>query len=858
MDIKHYFSISLLALAGVVAAQSIDYKSSTTKQGSNYYKVVSKARQQFKEKQQKGGDVNLSLKKQKKQFERWAYFWKDRVAEDGSFPNALDGWYNAGIIGEDGKIVNQPSERTTASVKSWENIGPKKVPEINGYTIFPQLGRVNTFLRYAHENESQDVLFVGAPSGGIWKSTDNGTTWTPKTDNIAGIGITDIKSSSTNIDVPGIIYASTGDYDAQNTNSIGVIKSTDFGENWESTNLSFTLDDKERLSNLIVIDANTVIVGTNSAIKKTTDGGDSWTDVASSIYGLNYGRFTRDNNQNIICTDVWGGVYFSNDLGDRWTEIQVSSDNSNHIATTIDLSDSTFYIQEENGAIKYYRPYEETPTLETLLEEFPGYNSQGGYNQALVVHKDMLISTAVNGYVLAGDKDEFFKGLNGYWGGEDTSGSYVHPDHHAIGALNDDYSFYNCNDGGLSYINFTDTNDTKPTITYKSSGVLVTQVYTVAITPQNEDYFMMGNQDNDGFSKEMHDGKVQWIAVQAGDGTCTAIDYSNPDIRYLGGVHGSLVRVDSGFSGNYEGNQLIGADDESFNFVWPLKLHSTIPSTLFIGADDIYKSTDKGENWDSLGSEAGLISFIETFDKNIVVIGADGVKKTDDEGSTWANVFQPSSSASVNSISLDQNTPTTIYATVNGYIDGEKVFKSTDNGDSWYNISDGLPNIVMKQVKLFQNQNENVLFLGTELGLYMKKNDSDWERYGEGLPNVIVNDLEINYTSEQLVIATFGRGLWQIDISEAAVGLDEDISNEKLSPIVLGNPILDGKVNIKIQDNHSYTYTIYNTVGGNIASGVFKQESNSVDVSSAPNGIYLVRMRNELNQVVTRKIVIKK
>lgn len=841
--------VGVLMSTNVLVAQT-DYKNASTTEGSNYEEVVEQQRQKFEK--QNRERLNLTSKKQRKQFERWAYFWKDRVNADGTFPHVLEGWYNAGIIDENGQLIKQEA-RLANTEQKWVNVGPQKLPEKNGYANYPQMGRLNSFLAYEHDtDENQNVYFVGAPAGGVWKSTDGGNTWSPKLDQLAGIGVTDIRSSSNDMTAPGVLYVSTGDYDGTHINSIGIYKSTDFGETYTPTKLTFALNQKEITSNLVVFDDNTVIVGTKNAVKRTTDGGNTWTDVNTVNFGdPTFGRFVR-HGDNVACADVFGGVYLSVDKGVNWTPIIPVGNNFNKIAIAVDNGTGVFYVQDMAGNLTSYDP---KTTTKTALGKVPNYNAQGGFNQTLVVKEGLIISGSVNALTSSDNGKTWYNSLNGYWENSNSDGNYVHSDHHLMGDWGSPgYDFYSCNDGGLSFIQYQSKTDQKPIIEYMSSGVLVTQIYTVAITPQNPDYFMIGNQDNDGFSKEMHNGKVTWVAASAGDGTATAIDYSNSNIRYLGSQSGGLVRADQGFSGNYQGTQL--TTPKGAGFVWPLKLHSTIPTTLYGGFGDVYESTDKGDNWTNLNSGLGAISVIETFGDNILAIGENGVKGTIDGGDNWTALVQPHNSVVMNAVTFNQKNPAIIYATIPSYMDGEKVYKSTDGGQTWTNISQGLPNIIMKTITLYQNQGDEILFAGTELGVYSKTNQDDWVRLGGvEMPNVIINDIDINYTTNTLVAATYGRGLWQLSLQDPVLG-SEKLENNN-NPIVKTNPITNGQVTVILSQNGIYQYDLYNVVGGIVLQGTLNNQNTIIDVSTIINGIYVLRTVDESGNVHTQKVIIK-
>ncbi|WP_369998413.1 WD40/YVTN/BNR-like repeat-containing protein [Winogradskyella sp.] len=335
--------------SSVAQSQEIEYKRAPVENESNYFEITAQKRAGFQVLKSMG-TLSRSQNKAYKQFERWAYFWKDRINSDGTFPSPLEGWKNVGLL--DNVQAHNPTS-ASQSTQSWTNIGPQTNPVPNGYPNPPQLGRLNAFWRYKDmSNESGSVLIVGAPTGGIWKSTDNGATWSPKFDTFAGIGITDIKGSSTDTSVPGVLYATTGDYDAQEVlNSIGVYKSTDMGETWTATNLSYALSGAQLLGYLVVVDDNTVVVGAADHIKRTTDGGATWTDVLTGDFsGQNFGRMASFGT-NIVCTDALEGIHFSTDSGATWTTLQAATGNSGKHAVTVDET-GVFFVQNQMGQIK--------------------------------------------------------------------------------------------------------------------------------------------------------------------------------------------------------------------------------------------------------------------------------------------------------------------------------------------------------------------------------------------------------------------------------------------------------------------------------------------------------------------------
>ena len=491
----------------------------------------------------------------------------------------------------------------------------------------------------------------------------------------------------------------------------------------------------------------------------------------------------------------------------------------------------------------------------------PTYNAQQGYNQTLVVENNLVISGGMNGFHTTDNADTWYQSLNGYWEDASSAGSYIHSDFHTMGLLDNDpstYKYWTCNDGGLSYIEYADKNTLKPTITYKSDKCIVTQLYSVAITSNSSvGNMLQGNQDNDGFSREMHNGSMQWIAVAAGDGTATAIDYTNPDIRFLGGTEGQLIVTKNGFSNNYQGDVFL--EIPNANFVWPLEINTVDHNKLYAGGDDVYLLDMEGStSLIKLNANTGTVSFISTHNNSVFAIGETAVKRSLDGGKNWTSINQASidPSAKINSIDFSGTKPDYIYATCASYIDGDKVFSSDDGGKTWTNISDNLPNILMKEILINQNDEQDILYLATELGVYFKTDGSNWEKLGgNSLPNVIVNDIDINYTENVLVAATFGRGLWQVDISSHLVNVSELSEIEK--PKIYPNPTIN-TIQIEFPKKVSEKeYYIYNVVGGKIKEGKLTKRNNSINLEGIPNGIYMLKIFDNNNYNYTHKIIKK-
>ena len=202
-----------------------------------------------------------------KQFKRWEYFMEPRVDENGYFdPNNL---YHEWVKYQ----KKQSALAIRGEMANWTHMGPDDTPvDINSPTWRRGSGRINCV---SFHPTNPDVIFAGAPSGGFWKSTDGGASWTTTTDHLPSIGVSDIAVHPAD---PDIIYIATGDGDARDTYSAGILKSTDGGDTWSTVSLPYTVQEEIIIRRLIINPDNplVLIAATSQGILQTTDGGQNW------------------------------------------------------------------------------------------------------------------------------------------------------------------------------------------------------------------------------------------------------------------------------------------------------------------------------------------------------------------------------------------------------------------------------------------------------------------------------------------------------------------------------------------------------------------------------------------------------
>jgi hypothetical protein len=213
-------------------------------------------------------------------------------------------------------------------------------------------------------------------------------------------------------------------------------------------------------------------------------------------------------------------------------------------------------------------------------------------------------------------------------------------------------------------------------------------------------------------------------------------------------------------------------------------MHPTNPSTIYAGYNEVYKSTDRGDNWTTIGPSTiggGIIALtIAPSDPNYIYTASlDRLYMTSNGGTTWSNVTSglPVSSTGITCIAVSDQNPQQVWVTLSGYQAGQKVLYSSDAGSTWTNISGSLPNIPVNCIA-YQNGSNDALYIGTDFGVYYIDNTlPGWIPYGNGLPNVIISELEIFYPGQKIRAATYGRGIWEADLSPVSqLALDAGVS----------------------------------------------------------------------------------
>ncbi len=692
-----------------------------------------------------------------KQFKRWEYFWNTRVNPvTGEFPATTAQLEYKKFVAQNGKYESNAS--------NWVSLGTSSSE--GGYA---GIGRINTI---AFHPSNDQIFWIGAPAGGLWQTTDGGNSWTVYTDSNAVLGVSAIAIPS-DYDVSHTIYIGTGDRDARDNYSLGVLKSTDGGLTWDTTGLVFNPADKYQVDRLLISPlADSVIYASASpGFYKSTDYGETWTKYFSTEF-IDM-ELCPDTQDTIYGSTRGGEIYRSVDGGETWTrvfytssaariELAVSADDNSVVYALASADDNGLYaiLKSVDYGENFTNIYDEKNLL-TWAADGNGSGGQGWYDLALAAdpnNADVVYCGGVNTW--KSDDGGYTWTLSSHWSGNGGVQA-VHADKHFLAFRNNSSIIYECNDGGV--YNSTDGENWN----HLANGLTISQMYGLSTAQTVDNETITGLQDN---GTKLNKNGV-WTDVIGGDGMLCKIDYTDEKIQYGSLYYGRILRTTDEWYQDYTQISSNIPGGENGAWVTPYEIDPIDHNIIYVGYRSLWKSEDMGDNFEELGSFGTLLSDIAicpTNNKYIYVSSDNNVWMTDDGGSNWESITSglPVSAAKITDIAVKYNDPLTVWVTM-GEFDTNAVYKSIDGGQTWSNISTGLPKIPVNCI--VQNHLESSyeqLYIGTDFGVFLKNGDTAWAEFNNNLPKVVVSELDIYYDyatpdNSRLRASTYGRGLWE-------------------------------------------------------------------------------------------------
>ncbi len=741
-----------------------------------------------------------------KQFKRYEAFMAPRVYPTGFLPTET--------ISKELSALVTNSQKSAAG--NWTAMGPTNVPA-NGLS-YPSagIGRINC-VRFDPQNNNN--IWIGTPGGGLWKTTNGGTSWTSNTDNFATLGISDIAIHPTN---SNIMYLATGDFDASDTYSIGVLKSIDGGATWQTTGLTHATSSRNRIGRILINPTNpdVLLLATNSGIMRSANAGTSWTTIVSGIFtdmefkpgdpNVVYAASYANTTSARMYVSTNGGTSFTVATGIPTSDalrisVAVTAANTAVVYALVCNNDAGYkglYKSTNSGAS--YTLVNSSPNILSGDELGADAGGQGWYDLTIAVSPldaNLIYVGGVNAWKSTNGGTSF--SITGHWySGNSGALPFLHADQHYFEFQPASSTIFSGNDGGIRKSTNGGT-----TWTDLSNGLQISQFYRVSIAKTNSEIVFAGAQDN---GTNRYNANV-WQSVLGGDGMQPLVDYNNANIVYSAIQYGDIRKSTNGGS-SYTSIKPAAAPDGAW--ITPYVLHPTTSSTIFAGYNEIYKSTNSGSSWTTITSNLSNGDLYEVLaiaasNANVLYAGTNNkLFKTTNGGTSWTSIVTglPVSQASITSIAISNTDANKIWVSFSGYVASAKVYFSSNGGTSWTNVSTGLPNIPVNTVE-FQNGSDDAIYVGTDVGVYYKSNTVAWTSFMTGLPNVKVQDLDIHYATGKIRAATFGRGLWQSDLYTAQVAAPVANFSANNTTITEGQTVSFSDLSTNTPSTWAWTFT---------------------------------------------------
>jgi photosystem II stability/assembly factor-like uncharacterized protein len=774
-------------------------------------------------------------------FRRWEYINSFRCYPDGSFPSPDTYWNTYQTIVQEYKANKDFYEKTDVSnwtpmgLTSWDN-------GINGYN--PGNGRVNTV---TVDPDNSQTLFIASASGGVWKSTDGGQSWNTTFDQMSHLGVSSI---AIHPDSSNVVFVGTGDRDAYDTKATGIYKSTDGGNTWNPSGLNTT--GWNSINKIVFNPQNTTVMfaATNYGIYRSTNRGQNWTIVYNQSRVTDLLYHPTDTTIMYGCGDFFvrstnGGTTFSKDL-------TVPNDTCRVEIAVTPASANTVYILACNSESSYggvYRSNNSGASF-TLMSSSPNYlgysmdadddAGQGWYDLAIAAspsNANEIYIGGINVWKSTNGGSSF--NIKSHWVYDDPS-FYTHADIHYLGFYGN--RLFCGSDGGVFF-----SDDYAENWTDISEGLGITQFYRISSSPVDPDFIVAGAQDNG--SNKLEDG--QWTHLFGADGMGTMTHRTDINTYYFSYQFGGLMRTtDNGITVDYIEPGASGA------WVTPFDMHPTSSNIIYAGYDEVYKSSNQGDNWIQISSDltggATLARLkVSPVNPNYIYASRLGTLYiTTDGGANWTSSYSGYNGTIVG-IALSYTDPEKLWVAISGS-SGDRVFMSEDAGLTYINITGNASGTGIRSL-VHQKDYHDALYIGTENAVFYRDTTMvAWIPFVNGLPNVIVMDLEINYSNDMLRAGTYGRGIWETPIPTLA-SLQEYTIYEAIS--LFPNPA-KGVFNIDLTEiANIQSIGIFDVNGRRILELSAESEIQQVDMTGYVSGVYFIKVISDNNQYVQRFIL---
>lgn len=764
------------------------------------------------------------------------------------------------------KQAGQHSEKGKEFDYEWEFAGPTNIGgRITDIDVHP---------------DSPETIYLGAASGGVWKSINNGISWEYMFEDIDIISIGDLAIDPND---ENIIYAGTGEANSSSYSFMGngIYKSYDAGVNWEHSGLELSAyigriivdyDNSDRV--FAAACGNLFTPNEERGIYRSLDAGTTWermlfvNDTVAAIDLVQH-----PENPDILFAAMWersrgleyrhsfgegSGLWKSIDGGDTWSEMTTGLPTGDVGRPGLAIAESNpdvlyVFYDMPNSQVGVYKTQNGGDSwVQTNDWQLGGMNSSfGWYFGQVRVHPENENMVWVMGV-------QVYKTTDGGNSWSEGAGWGVHVDNHAMYFDQVNNRILLGNDGGL----YSSMNNGGSWT--KINNLPFTQFYAIDIDYQNPQRLIGGTQDNNTIMTN-NGGLDNWEAILGGDGMYCLIDHSNPNVLYAEYQWGNLYKSTNG--GNYM--DYIGGmwSGDRINWSAPIAMDPVNSNILYFGSYRVWKSTNAGSSWSDVSGDItkGIDQYFHTvttiavspLNSNIVIAGTgDGlIHISTNAGDSWENITNGIPDRWITQVIADPFDENTIYATISGFRWDEQlahVYKSTDLGQNWESISGDLPELPVNDIEL-DPMYPGYIYIGTDAGVFFTNNSGqDWTMLSDGLPSVAVVAMKIHNPSRSMVIGTYGVSMYRLNLDDLVTGVE--LKNQQYSEInVFPNPFTN-YVSLQGELPKDMKVQVHNSAGALILT---TNETNSLELSGLKRGVYFFSFIDSNGKTFQTEKVIK-
>lgn len=731
-------------------------------------------------------------------------------------------------------LSQQPASPLEASFEKFKKMKEESRYKLDWISLGPTVNSARADVVQVDPSHP-GTMYAGFGSGGIWKTINNGVSWSCIFEEQSAPGIGDMELAPSN---PSIIYVGTGENLKKPRNftlpGTGMYRSDDAGKTWKNIGL----EDSWSIAEIAIHpkDPNIVLVAVlghlwtknrNRGLYRTTDGGKSWEQVLhkNDSTGAN-DIVIAPSNPQIMYTSLWevypgisgknSAVYKSINGGKTWTAannglpagarvgrigLAVSYSNPSKVYALIDNLNNS-----RDNAAELYKSTDGglswTKTHKGPFKIFPGIgwyftdvyvNPQNDEEVYCLGVRLALSSDGGKSFEFIGGKvthmtQSLAQGLH-----LDQCELWINPQNPQHLALGNDGGFYTSYDKGLSWVHY--------------NNIPVGEFYDITIdrssytiyggTQDNATVYGPPNQINSNFPDPW---KYLWIDPwDGGDGCVTQVDPEDNSTIYYSTQHGNAIR----FNKNQDTivnimPKLPGEIKDSliFNYMTPYFISPHQSKTLYHGGNFVFKSIDRGNTWKVISPNLSLSSVREKksfalgalveskMEKGLLYAGTDKgscwVSKND--GINWEEISSGLANNYIRSICPSRFVKERVYLAMTGINHDDLhhyLYVSEDYGKNWNSISDGLPDEPVNVI-LEDPSNENILYAGGLRGVFISINrGKNWSYLGNRMPAAAIADIEIHEPTMDLIAATHGRGIYKINLLPIQQMVKENRPNDK-------------------------------------------------------------------------------